>query len=238
VKSLSVEIENKKILNNFNFNLEKSKVYAMMGPNGSGKSTFANVLIGNSKYKILSGKILFKNKNILNLKPNVIAKKGIFVSFQFPQEIFGVSIYDFIKTVYKSIKNKDISPFEFKKLLDEKSKIISLNEDFYMRYLNKGFSGGEKKKSEILQMLVFDPELIILDEIDSGLDIDALQSISKAINYLKSQGKTILIISHYKRIFNYVVPDNVLIMSNGRIVKKGKKELIDEIEKKGYKGFD
>ncbi len=234
IKNLEVEIPGRKIIKNLNAKFEKGKIYALMGPNGSGKSTLANVLMGNKKYNITKGKIYFNKKDITTLDAGEKAKLGIFMSFQTPQEIEGVTIFNFLRTAYNSLKEK-ISLFQFQKLLNEKLKILNLNKDFAERYLNKGFSGGEKKKSEILQMLVLDPDVIILDEIDSGLDVDALKTIAKAINYFKNKNKTIIIISHYKRMFNYIHPDKVLIISDGKIVLEQGKEIIDKIEEKGFR---
>jgi Fe-S cluster assembly ATP-binding protein len=233
IKNLTVEIEGKKIIDNLSLNIEKGKIYALMGRNGSGKSTLSNVLMGNPKYKISSGKILLNKKDITNISPTERAKLGLFMSFQLPQEIEGITIYDFLRTAYNSL-NQKLSVLQFRKLIKEKCDILGLEEDFTQRYINKGFSGGEKKKSEMLQMLVLNPEIIILDEIDSGLDIDSLKTISKTINHFKEKNKTILIISHYKRIFNHINPDGVFIISKGKIAKEGNKELIDEIEEKGY----
>lgn len=234
IKNLSVEIENKKILENLNMKFEKGKVYALMGKNGSGKSTLANTIMGNPKNYVSSGKIILKSGDITNLAPNERAKKGIFLSFQSSQEIDGVTIYDFLRTLNKSLPGKKTSVFEFRRILRDKLKELGLSEDFSERYLNKGFSGGEKKKSEILQMLVLNPDIIILDEPDSGLDVDALQTISKAINNMKKENKIILIITHYKRIFNYINPDKVFVLSEGKLKSEGNKELIDKIDEKGY----
>jgi Fe-S cluster assembly ATP-binding protein len=234
VKNLSVEIEGKKILDDFNLKLEKGNVYALMGQNGSGKSTLANVLAGNPKYKISSGKIFLDGEDITELPPDEKARRGIFMSFQLPSEIPGVAIYDFLRTAYNSVNEKKISMQEYDRLLEEKCKLLGLDEEFVLRYLNQGFSGGEKKKSEILQLLILNPKIIILDETDSGLDIDALRIISESVNLLDKTDKIILIISHYKRIFNLISPDKVFIMSKGKIRLEGQKDLIDELEDKGY----
>ena len=233
IQNLSVEIENKKIINNLSLKLELGRVYALMGQNGSGKSTLANVIAGNSKYKVTSGKILLNNEDITQLPADKRAKLGIFMSFQMPQEVSGVTIFDFLRTAYNTT-NKKISLLEFSKMLKEKCNLLGLDESFTERYLNQGFSGGEKKKSEILQLLVLNPSIIILDETDSGLDIDALKTISKAVNLLRSESKIIFIISHYKRIFKEIDSDKVFIMNKGEIIHEGNKELIDEIEEKGY----
>jgi Fe-S cluster assembly ATP-binding protein len=239
IKNLSVEVEDKKIIENLSLEISPGKAYALMGPNGSGKSTLANVLMGNPKYKIVSGQIFLNKKDITKLKTNERSKLGLFMSFQMPQEIEGVRIFDFLRTSYNAL-NEKISLLKFQKILKEKCEILGLEESFTERYLNKGFSGGEKKKSEILQMLVLNPKIIILDETDSGLDIDALKTISKAINYFKqnNKDKTILIITHYKRIFEHMDVDEVFIISKGKLKFKGGKEIIDKLEKEGYGVLD
>lgn len=232
--SVSVQSEDKTIIENLNLKIPLGKTYALMGPNGSGKSTLANVLMGNPKYKILSGQIILNGKDITNLSVNERSKLGLFMSFQMPQEIEGVTIFDFLRTSYNTL-NEKISLLKFQKLLKEKCEILKLPKDFSERYLNKGFSGGEKKKSEILQLLVLNPKLAILDETDSGLDVDALKTIATAINeFSKQPEKTIIIISHYKRIFNYINPEKVFILSKGELIHENSSEIIDEIEKEGY----
>ena len=238
IKNLCVEIEGKKILNNFSMKLEKGKIHALMGPNGSGKSTLANALAGNPKYKITSGKIILNGENITELSPDKKAKKGLFMSFQYPQEIEGVSIYNFLKQAYNSLHEKQISILKFRKLMQDKSHELGVDEEFFNRYLNKGFSGGEKKKSEILQMLVLDPKIAILDETDSGLDIDALKTISKGIKEFISPEKTCLVITHYKRILEHLNPDKIFVMIDGKIVTEGTKELAEKLEKEGYKKIE
>ena len=238
IKNLSVEIENKKILDNVNLTLQPGKINVLMGPNGSGKSTLAQVLMGNKKFKVTSGQILFNGEDIIPLSPNERAKRGFFLSFQSPEEIEGITISNFLRTAYNSLHTENkISIFEFKKLLKEKAELLEIDESFLSRYLNHGFSGGEKKKSEILQLAVLNPKFAILDETDSGLDIDALKSISKAVNLNFSKEKYVLLITHYKRILNYIKPDKVFIMLEGSIVKEGGEELLEEIESKGYKGL-
>lgn len=235
IENLSVEIESKKIIENLSLKIPEGKIISLMGKNGSGKSTLANVIVGNPKYKIISGEIFLNKKNITNFSPNEKAKLGIFMSFQMPQEIQGVTIFDFLRTAYNST-HKKLSLLHFQKLIKEKCKILDIPEDFPERYLNQGFSGGEKKKSEMLQLLVLNPKLIILDETDSGLDIDALKIISKAINQFKKLNPkaTIIIISHYKRIFDYIKPNKVFIVSDGKIVYEGNPGIIDKIEERGY----
>ena len=236
IKNLNVNVEGKEILKGLNLNLEKGKVYALMGPNGSGKSTLSQVLIGNPKYKF-SGEIFFENENITSLLPNERAKKGLFLSFQYPVEISGVTISNFLKTALNSLKGKKISPIEFWNILDKHSKKLNIDKTFFSRFLNEGFSGGEKKKAEILQMLVLNPKLAILDETDSGLDIDSLKIVAEGIKNFADKDKTILLITHYKRILEYVKPDKVFIMKHGKIIKEGSSEIIEELEKKGYEGL-
>lgn len=240
IKDLHVEIEsdegNKEILKGLNLTIEEGNVHALMGPNGSGKSTLANVLMGNPKYKITKGDILFEGESILDLNTTDRARLGIFLSFQYPQEIEGVSIRNFLRTSYNQVKGEKLSVLDFKELLDEKSKVLNLDEDFSERYLNKGFSGGEKKKSEMLQLALLSPKLAILDETDSGLDIDALKSVADSINTLKQKNPqmTILIITHYKRILEFIKPDKLSIMIKGKIALEGNADLVDHLEEKGY----
>ena len=235
IKNLNVEVEGKKILNGLNLVLEKGKVNVLMGPNGSGKSTLANVLMGNLKYKITGGKLTMENEDITKLSSNKRARKGIFLSFQYPYEVEGVSILNFLKTVYNSLNDEKIPIFKFRKILKKKVEVLGLDEEFFNRYLNEGFSGGEKKKSEILQMLVLDPKFVILDETDSGLDIDALKIVSKGINSFINKDKYILLITHYKRILDYITPDKIFIIKEGKIVLEGDKKLVNELEEKGYR---
>ena len=234
IKNLSVEVDGKKILNKINLKLDKGKVYALMGPNGSGKTSLANVLMANPKYKILSGKIFLDNEDITDLPVNEKARKGIFVSYQNPVEISGVTVSNFLRTAFNSLKDNKLSLLDFQKLLQEKTKELDINETFLMRYLNEGFSGGEKKKAEILQMLVLNPSFVILDETDSGLDIDSLKIVSKGINKFINRDKIILIITHYRKILDYINSDKVFIMKDGEIWAEGGMELINKIEEKGY----
>lgn len=238
IKNLHVEIEleegkSKEILKGLNLTLETGKVHALMGPNGSGKSTLANVLLGHPKYKVTKGKIIFKGKDITEMKTDERAKLGLFLSFQYPQEIAGVTIPNFLRIAYNE-KNGKTKLKDFKNILNEKSKLLNLEESFLTRYLNEGFSGGEKKKSEILQLLTLNPDLAILDETDSGLDIDALRVVSEGINKFMNKDKTTLIITHYKRILQHINPDKVFILIDGKIALEGNKELVDKLEEKGY----
>ena len=234
IKNLHVEVEGKEILKGINLKFEKGKIHALMGPNGSGKSTLANVIMGNPKYKITKGKILFGGKDITKLNPNERAKKGIFLSFQNPSEIEGVTISNFLRTILNISRSKKISVLDFHKLLKEKLKFLKMPENFSERYLNQGFSGGEKKKSEILQLVVLNPKVAILDETDSGLDIDSLKLIASKVNRLMNKNKIIIIITHYKRILEYLKPDKLFVMINGKIALKGGRELVNKLEKKGY----
>lgn len=234
IKSLKVSREGKKILDGLNLKVERGTVHALMGPNGSGKSTLAHVLMGDPKYKVLGGKILLNGKNILDLSPNERAKAGLFLSFQNPIEIPGVTISNFLRQAYNSIKEKSLSLLEFRRLLETKAVRLGMNPAFLSRYLNQGFSGGEKKKAEILQMLVLNPSVAILDETDSGLDIDALKKVAEGITEFKGPSKVILIITHYKRLLELVQPDKVSIILHGKVVKEAGPELVSELENKGY----
>ncbi len=234
--SRNLGVLSKEILKGINLKVEEGSVHALMGPNGSGKSTLANVLMGNPQYTIAKGEIILNGKDITGLPPDERAKLGIFMSFQYPQEIEGVTINNFLRTAYKNLHDKKISVMEFRDLLKEKIKLLNLSEEFTERYLNKGFSGGEKKKSEILQLAILNPKFAILDETDSGLDIDAIKAVADGINVLKKNNPkmTILIITHYKRILEYIKPDKLSVMIKGKIAHEGSSELIDHLEEKGY----
>ncbi len=234
IKDLHVSIEGKEILNGLSMEIELGKINALMGPNGSGKSTLANVLMGNPKYEVTQGKILYNGKDITELEQDERAKAGLFLSFQYPQEIQGVTIANFLRTALNGIKGEKVPVMEFKKLLDEKMASLNMDPKFGLRYLNAGFSGGEKKKAEILQLAVLDPQLAILDETDSGLDIDALKAVSEGVNQFMNKDKCILIITHYKRILEFIKPDKLFIMLEGKIALEGKGDLVDQLEAKGY----
>lgn len=238
IKNLSVEVEGKKILNKINLKLEKGKVYALMGPNGSGKTSLANVLMANPKYKILSGSIFLDNEDITNLPVNEKARKGIFLSHQNPVEVPGVTVSNFLRTSFNYLKDNKLSLLDFQRLLKEKAKDLDFDEKFLKRYINEGFSGGEKKKTEILQMLVLNPSFVILDETDSGLDMDSLKTVSKGINKFLNRDKIILIITHYRKILDYINPDKIFVMKDGEICAEGKVELINKIEEMGYGGIN
>ncbi len=234
INNLHVEVDGKEILKGVNLELDKGKVHVLMGPNGSGKSSLANVIMGSPKYKVTKGKILFNGEDITDLEPDERARKGLFLSFQYPSEISGVTISNFLRTALNSLKEEKISVMDFQKLLKEKLSSLNMKEDFASRYLNAGFSGGEKKKSEILQLAVLDPKIAVLDESDSGTDIDALKIIATNINNFINNDKAILIITHYKRILEYVKPNKLSIMIDGKIALEGGPELVDELEEKGY----
>ena len=234
IKDLHVSVEGKEILKGINLKLDTGKINALMGPNGSGKSTLSNALMGNPKYKITKGNIIYDGKDITKLSTDKRAKLGIFLSFQYPSEVQGVTISNFLRTALNSITGEKIKVMDFKKLLDKKLKQLKMDAIFSRRYLNEGFSGGEKKKAEILQLMVLNPKLVILDETDSGLDIDALKEVSKGVNTFMNKDKCILIITHYKRILEYIKPDKLIIMIDGKIALEGKGDLVDHLEEKGY----
>ena len=236
IKNLHAELKEdaKKIIRGINLKLEKGKVYALMGPNGSGKSTLSGVIMGNPKYNQTEGEIMVDGENLVKMTADERAKKGIFLSFQNPVEVSGVNFSDFLRSAYNSVSKEKKSLLEFNELLQEKAKLLGVNEDFLERYLNEGFSGGEKKKSEILQMLVLNPNIVVLDETDSGLDIDSLRTVSEGINKFKNEDKIILVITHYKRILDYINPDKVFVMIDGKIALEEKGDFVNHLEEKGY----
>jgi Fe-S cluster assembly ATP-binding protein len=238
VKDLEVSINTNQILKNLNITINSGEIHAIMGPNGSGKSTLSKVLAGHPAYKIINGNIFFKGKSILNLDPEERAHLGIFLAFQYPIEIPGVSNEDFLRLAYNAkqkFNNKaEVDPLEFLTIVYEKLDLVEMSPIFLSRNVNEGFSGGEKKRNEILQMILLDSELCILDETDSGLDIDALRLISKAINKFMDKKKSILLITHYQRLLDYIKPNFVHVMQNGKIIKTGNAELAKELELKGY----
>lgn len=235
VKDLHVEVDGKEILKGVSFTLESNKTTVLMGPNGAGKSTISNVLLGNPKYRVTKGQIILEGEDITELEPNERAQKGIFMTFQHPVEIDGVTMVNFLRTSYNSIKKTDLKVHEFHKLLNAKMKELDIDAKFRTRSVNKGFSGGEKKRSEILQLLLFEPKFAILDEIDSGLDVDALKIVTRGINKVKEIAKTgFLIITHHNKILESINLDQVLILKNGIIDREGGVELAKEIELKGF----
>ena len=238
VKDLTTSINQVEILKNLNLTVYEGEIHAIMGPNGSGKSTFSKVVAGHPAYEVLNGDILLKGKSILNIEPEERSHLGIFLAFQYPIEIPGVSNEDFLRIAYNSkmkFENKqEVDPIEFFSIVSEKLKIIQMDPAFLSRNVNDGFSGGEKKRNEILQMAILDSELAILDETDSGLDIDALKTISNGINELMTEDQAIILITHYQRLLDYVKPDFIHVMQNGKIIKTGTAELAQELELKGY----
>jgi Fe-S cluster assembly ATP-binding protein len=241
IEGLKANIDNKDILKGLNLEIKPGEVHAIMGPNGSGKSTLSNVLSGKKGYEI-SGKVTFENKDLLNLEIEERAHKGIFLAFQYPLEIPGVNTNIFLKSSLNAIKKsrdeKELDAIEFLKLVKQKALDLKFDEKILSRQLNVGFSGGEKKKNEILQMSILNPKLSILDETDSGLDIDALKIVSEGVNALRTKESSFLIITHYQRLLDYIKPDYVHVLINGKIVKSGGSELALELEKKGYENFN
>ena len=238
IKDLKVSIENKEILKGINLSVKAGEVHAIMGPNGSGKSTLASALAGRDYFNITNGKILYEGKDLTELSPEDRAREGIFLGFQYPVEIPGVSMVNFLRTAINSMrKYREQDPLpagEFLKLMREKKKIVEIDSDLTNRSVNEGFSGGEKKKNEIFQMALLEPKLAILDETDSGLDIDALRIVSNGVNKLRSPENATIIITHYQRLLDYIVPDVVHVLYKGRIVKSGDKSLARELEEHGY----
>ena len=238
IKNLKASINNREILKGLNLKINPGEVHAIMGPNGSGKSTLANVLSGKNGYKI-SGEVKYLGESLNDIPVEERAQKGIFLAFQYPLEIPGVNTNNFLKTSLNTVKKakgeKEIDTIAFLELVKEKAKELGIDEKILSRQLNVGFSGGEKKKNEILQMKILDPNLIILDETDSGLDIDALKIISDGVNSSRSEKKSFLVITHYQRLLEYIKPDHVHVLSDGKIIKSGTSELALELEKKGYK---
>tara|TARA_B110000263_G_scaffold249416_1_gene266948 strand:+ start:1093 stop:1833 length:741 start_codon:yes stop_codon:yes gene_type:complete len=238
IKNLHVSVNNNKILKGLNLSINKGEVHAIMGPNGSGKSTLASVIAGREEYEVNKGSIIYSNKKLLKLSADERAIQGIFIAFQYPVEIPGVSTTNFIKTAVNQIRKskgkKPLDAVSFLKVMKEKMKIVKINQTLLSRSINEGFSGGEKKRNEIFQMAMLDPKLAILDETDSGLDIDALKIVAKGVNKLKSKDNATIIITHYQRLLDYIIPDYVHVLIDGKIAKSGDKNLAQELEKKGY----
>ncbi|HBT50178.1 MAG: Iron-regulated ABC transporter ATPase subunit SufC [Caldanaerobacter subterraneus] len=234
IKDLHVEVEDKHILKGLNLTIKKGEIHAIMGPNGSGKSTLCHAIMGNPKYRITGGEILFEGENITNLKVNERAKKGIFLSFQSPEEIPGITVDNFIRTSSTIVTGRNMTMLQFAKEMQKMLELLDMSAEYRTRYLNVGFSGGEKKKTEVLQMAFLKPKLVMLDEIDSGLDIDALKVVAETIKKLKTEDMAILVVTHYNRILNYLEPDVISVLMDGKIVKEGDKELARILEEKGY----
>ena len=238
IRDLHASIEGKEILKGINLSVNEGEIHAIMGPNGSGKSTLAQVLAGREEYKVTKGEVYFKGKNLLELAPEDRAREGIFLAFQYPVEIPGVSNTNMLKTAVNEIRKykgeEEYDAMEFLQMIKSKMKLVELEQALLSRAVNEGYSGGEKKRNEIFQMAVLEPKLAILDETDSGLDIDALRIVANGVNMLKSPDKATILVTHYQRLLNYIIPDYVHVLYKGRIVKSGGKELALELEEKGY----
>ncbi len=234
IEDLHVSIESKEILKGLSLSINPGEVHAIMGPNGSGKSTLANALMGHPKYKVTQGRILFKGQDIATVKPDERARMGLFLAFQYPQAIPGVTVLNFLRAALKATRGEEMSVVKFRRLLRDKMSLLKMDESFAQRYLNDGFSGGEKKRAEVLQMSILQPQMVVLDETDSGLDIDALRIVSEGINSLISPELGVLLITHYQRILNYVKPQFIHVLADGRIVRSGGPELAHELEARGY----
>lgn len=234
IEDLHASIENKTILKGINLTIRRGQVHAIMGPNGSGKSTLSNVLMGHPKYTVTQGKVWFKGDDLLKLSVDARARKGLFLGFQYPLSIPGVPVSKFLRMSLQAVRGKEVPIIEFRNSFKQKMELLGIGDSFTGRYINEGFSGGEKKRHEILQLALLEPDMAILDETDSGLDIDALKIVSNGIEKTRSPQRGILLITHYQRILNYVQPDFIHVLANGRIIKSGGKELATELESKGY----
>ena len=239
IENLHVAIEGKEIVKGFNLEINGGEIHAVMGPNGTGKSTLASALMGHPKYEITEGTVLFEGQDLLEMEVDERARAGLFLAMQYPSEISGVTNADFLRTAINARREEgdEIPLMKFIKKLDEKMDVLEMGEEFAQRYLNEGFSGGEKKRNEILQLMMLEPKLAILDEIDSGLDIDALKVVATGVNAMRSPNFSSLIITHYQRMLNYIKPDFVHVMMQGRIVKSGGPELAERLEAEGYDGL-
>ncbi|MBE9242545.1 Fe-S cluster assembly ATPase SufC [Synechocystis salina] len=242
IKNLAASVDGNQILKGVNLEIKAGEVHAIMGRNGSGKSTLSKVITGHPDYEITDGEIIYQGQDLSALEPHERALAGIFLAFQYPLEIPGVSNLDFLRIAYnakrKHLDLEELDTFDFEDLIQEKLDVVKMNPAFLERSLNEGFSGGEKKRNEILQMAILEPTLSILDEIDSGLDIDALRIVSEGVNFLKNPDNATLVITHYQRLLNYIVPDHIHVMYDGKIVMSGGKELALELEEKGYDFLD
>jgi Fe-S cluster assembly ATP-binding protein len=234
IRDLQVSVEDKPILKGVNLTIRKGEVHALMGPNGSGKSTLANTIMGHPKYTVTGGQLLLKGENILGLGTDDRARKGLFLAFQYPCEVPGVRMANFLRLACSARVGRELDVMEFYDKLEKKMKVLDMDDKFMKRYLNEGFSGGEKKRNEILQMMMLEPEFAVMDETDSGLDIDALRIVSHGVNQLRGPGLGILIITHYERILRYINPDFIHILVDGKIVKSGGSDLAAHLEEHGY----
>ena len=238
IRDLHATVDGKEILRGISLTIKRGEVHAIMGPNGSGKSTLAKILAGHPAYEVTKGEVLFEGRNLLELAPDERAREGVFLAFQYPVEVPGVSNAQFLRLAYnekrKHLGEEELDPLEFKDLLAERAKIVEMDAGLMSRSVNEGFSGGEKKRNEILQMAVLEPKLAVLDETDSGLDIDALRIVSEGVNKLRTPENAVVLVTHYQRLLNYIVPDHVHVLYRGRIVRTGGRELALELEEKGY----
>ncbi len=238
IRDLHATVEGKEILRGINLTVNRGEIHAIMGPNGSGKSTLAKILAGHPAYEVTKGEVLFEGRNLLELAPDERAREGVFLAFQYPVEVPGVSNAQFLRLAYnekrKHLGEEELDPLEFKDLLAERAKVVEMDAGLMSRSVNEGFSGGEKKRNEILQMAVLEPKLAVLDETDSGLDIDALRIVSEGVNKLRTPENAVVLVTHYQRLLNYIVPDHVHVLYRGRIVRSGGKELALALEEKGY----
>ena len=238
IRNLHASVDGNEILKGINLKVNKGEVHAIMGPNGSGKSTLAKVLAGHPQYEVTAGEVLFEGKNLLLMPPDERAREGVFMAFQYPVEVPGVSNAQFLRLAYnekrKHLGEEELDPLEFKDLLKERAKVVEMDASFMTRSVNEGFSGGEKKRNEILQMAVLEPKLAVLDETDSGLDIDALRIVAGGVNQLHNPENAVILVTHYQRLLDYIVPQFVHVLAHGRIAKEGGKELALELEQKGY----
>lgn len=236
--NLHANVADKKILKGLNLEVKAGEVHAIMGPNGSGKSTLANILAGRSGYEVTAGTITYEGKNLLDMPPEIRAREGVFLAFQYPVEIPGVNNVYLLKAALNAVRKhrgeQELDAMDFLKLVKEKMKLVKVREDLMSRAVNEGFSGGEKKRNEIFQMAILGPKLAILDETDSGLDIDALRIVSEGVNSLRSPERAIVLVTHYQRLLNYIVPDQVHVLADGRIIKSGGKDLALKLEAEGY----
>lgn len=238
IENLHVKVEGKEILKGIDLTVEPGKVHAIMGPNGSGKSTLAYTLMGHPGYEITEGRVFLDGKDITEMSPDERAKEGLFLAFQYPHSIPGVTMANFLRTAVNAVSETPMSPRDFRQQLREQMRLLKMNEDFAGRYVNEGFSGGEKKRAEILQMAMLQPEYAVLDETDSGLDIDALRIVADGVNALLGPDLGVLVITHYQRLLNYIKPDFVHVLVNGKIVREGGPELALELEQTGYENFE
>ncbi len=238
VNNLHASVDGKAILRGINLKVNPGEIHAIMGPNGSGKSTLANVLAGRDNYEVTSGEVVFQDQNLLEMEPEIRAREGVFLAFQYPVEIPGVSNLYLLKAAINSVKKhrgeEELDAMTFLKLIKEKAALVEMKQEFLYRSVNEGFSGGEKKRNEILQMALLEPHLSILDETDSGLDIDALKIVAHGVNTLRNESRSMLVVTHYQRLLDYIVPDYVHVLAHGKIIRSGDKSLALELEAKGY----